>query len=233
MLPLYGALFVATYVIGSPGNHHTAATRRRVSVVRACAPEEPAEAVVGVADDEGSMTSSSSTMPMLPVPLISHSDSGSEEEGVRRRVLLIYTGGTLGMTKQADGALAPKKGYLQEVIVEMPEMRDPSMPELDLIEYDPLLDSSNVSPEDWSLLAKTISDNYYDYDGFVIVHGTDTLAYTASALSFMLEGLGKAVVLTGSMIPLAEVYNDARRNLVISMVFAAQLELCEVCAAGP
>ena len=62
----------------------------------------------------------------------------------------------------------------------------------------------------------------------MILHGTDTLAYTASALSFMLEGLGKAVVLTGSVIPLAEVYNDARRNLIISMVFAAQLELCEV-----
>jgi len=107
-------------------------------------------------------------------------------------------------------------------------VNSPSMPELDLIEYDPLIDSSNVAPEDWSRLAGQIRDNYYDYDGFVILHGTDTMAYTASALSFMLEGLGKAVVLTGSMIPLVEVYNDARRNLLISMVFAAELELCEV-----
>ena len=67
------------------------------------------------------------------------------------------------------------------------------MPELDLIEYDPLIDSSNISPKDWSRLARQIRDNYYDYDGFVILHGTDTMAYTASALSFMLEGLGKAV----------------------------------------
>ena len=73
-----------------------------------------------------------------------------------------------------------------------------------------------------------VHEHYYDYDGFVVVHGTDTMAYTASALSFMLEGLGKAVVLTGSIIPMAEVYNDARRNLVFSLIFAAQLELSEV-----
>ena len=77
------------------------------------------------------------------------------------------------------------------------------MPELDLVEYDPLIDSSNVGPEDWAALAAQIRENYYDYDGFVIIHGTDTMAYTASALSFMLEDLGKAVIVTGSMIPLA------------------------------
>ena len=124
-----------------------------------------------------------------------------------------------------NGSLAPKKGYLPQCIREMPEVRDPSMPDLDILEYDPLIDSSNIGPADWKSLASPVRDNYYDYDGFVIIHGTDTMAYTASALSFMLEGLGKAVVLTGSMIPLAEVYNDARRNLLISMVFAAQVRL--------
>lgn len=162
----------------------------------------------------------------LPTPLVSHSNCNSDE-GCSRRVLLIYTGGTLGMAPQ-NGTLAPKPGYLQAAIQAMPEVQDLSMPELDLLEYDPLIDSSNIAPEDWTGLARQIRDNYYDYDGFVIVHGTDTMAYTASALSFMLEGLGKAVVLTGSMIPLAEVYNDARRNLLISFIFAAQLELCEV-----
>ena len=169
-----------------------------------------------------------------PVRLVSKSgasadtlDDAMDFDSAVNRVLVIYTGGTLGMTMQ-DGSLAPKKGFLQKCIVEMPEVHAASMPELDLIEYDPLIDSSNISPKDWSRLARQIRDNYYDYDGFVILHGTDTMAYTASALSFMLEGLGKAVVLTGSMIPLAEVYNDARRNLLISMVFAAQLELCEV-----
>ena len=165
----------------------------------------------------------------VPIPLFSKHDAGDLTESDEiRRVLLIYTGGTLGMTKQADGSLSPEPGCLPKAIQAMPEMLDPSIPELDFIEYDPLIDSSNVTPRDWSKLAKQIQDSYYDYDGFVIAHGTDTMAYTASALSFMLEGLGKAVVLTGSMIPLAEVYNDARRNLLISFVFAAQLELCEV-----
>jgi L-asparaginase type I len=78
------------------------------------------------------------------------------------------------------------------------------------------------------LLAQQIADNYYSYDGFVILHGTDTMAYTASALSFMLENLGKAVVLTGSMIPLEEPVSDAKRNLLISMMVAAHLNITEV-----
>ena len=151
-----------------------------------------------------------------------------DEDDPPNKVLIIYTGGTLGMLKLPSGSLAPKQGHLAGCIAEMPEVNTDEMPELDLIEYNPLIDSSNVEPADWRRLACQIRDYYYDYDGFVIVHGTDTLAYTASALSFMLEGLGKAVVLTGSMIPLAEVYNDARRNLLISVVFAAQLDLCEV-----
>ena len=183
---------------------------------------------------------------IVPVPLVTKSATGSLREGERSerlsealhvplrpgvdnpgRVLLIYTGGTLGMSKQ-NGSLAPTKGYLRQAIQRMPEVLDESIPEIDLLEYDPLVDSSNIAPEDWSRLASQIRDYYFDYDGFVIVHGTDTMAYTASALSYMLENLGKAVVLTGSMIPLAEVYNDARRNLLIATVFAAQLELCEV-----
>jgi L-asparaginase len=142
-------------------------------------------------------------------------------------VLIIYTGGTMGMTKQ-DGALAPKRGFLPEVIAAMPETEDELMPSIDILEYETILDSSNVGPAEWVMLAKQVQEHYYDYDGFVVIHGTDTLAYTASALSFMLENLGKPVVLTGSMIPMGEVYNDARRNLIISLVFAAQLELPEV-----
>jgi len=166
-----------------------------------------------------------------PVPLIAREDSAEQEKDSHEmgpgRILLIYTGGTMGMTLQNE-SLTPLKGYLPQCIREMPEVHEPSMPEIDIVEYEPLIDSSNIGPEDWATLAAQVRDNYYDYDGFVIIHGTDTMAYTASALSFMLEGLGKAVVITGSMIPLAEIYNDARRNLLISMVFAAQLELCEV-----
>ena len=171
-----------------------------------------------------------------PVSLVKKADIGRSnadgfddyfEDQPVGRVLVIYTGGTLGMTLQ-NGTLAPEKGFLQQRIVEMPEVHAASMPEIDFIEYDPPIDSSNISPKDWGRLARQIRDSYYDYDGFVILHGTDTMAYTASVLSFMLENLGKAVVLTGSMIPLAEVYNDARRNLLIALTFAAQLELCEV-----
>ena len=173
-----------------------------------------------------------------PVPLFSRKEDDAERgwksdldvldnRPGAGRVLLINTGGTMGMTLQ-NGSLTPLKGYLAQCIRNMPEMHEPSMPEIDIVEYDPLIDSSNIGPDDWVGLATQVRDCYFDYDGFVIIHGTDTMAYTASALSFMLEGLGKAVVLTGSMIPLAEIYNDARRNLLISVVFAAQLELCEV-----
>ena len=134
----------------------------------------------------------------VPVPLFYKGGGGDsispdtfedDDHDDARRVLLIYTGGTLGMTKQPDGSLAPERGSLPNAIRLMPEMQDPSTPEIDIIEYDPLIDSSNVTPEDWARLATQIRDNYYEYDGFVIAHGTDTMAYTASALSFMLEGL--------------------------------------------
>lgn len=126
------------------------------------------------------------------------------------------------------GALEPKPGYLAEVVTQMPEFMNPDMPDTDIIEYDPLLDSSNIGPCDWSTLARHVGEHYYDYDGFVIVHGTDTMAYTGAALSFMLQGLGKPVILTGSIIPMCEVYSDARRNLIISVMFAARLDLAEV-----
>jgi len=146
------------------------------------------------------------------------------------RILAIYTGGTLGMVKK-DGTWAPpeRRGTLAKLIDSMSEFHDDGMPDLDMIEYEPLLDSSNIGPSDWVALAKTIAKHYYDYDGFVVIHGTDTMAYTASALSFMLEGLGKAVVITGSIIALREPFNDARRNLIASIMFASQLDLAEVC----
>ena len=143
-----------------------------------------------------------------PTPLTSYHKSGRDHaNGI---VLIIYTGGTLGMTKDTNtGALSNDPAYLRRCICEMPEFENPDIPDTDMIQYDPLLDSSNVGPSDWSSLADVIGQYYLDYDGFVIVHGTDTMAYTASALSFMLQGLGKPVVVTGSIIPLCEV--PARR----------------------
>lgn len=148
----------------------------------------------------------------------------------RRRVLLLCTGGTLTMAPDPKngGALAPVQGALVKYLKEMRELNDPGMPEVIAYEYQPFYDSSDLGPADWAVLANDIKANYLHFDGFVVCMGTDTMAYTATALSFMLENLGKPVVFTGSQIPLCEPYNDARRNLIMSMIFAARDTINEV-----
>jgi L-asparaginase len=111
----------------------------------------------------------------------------------------------------------------------MPELADPRMPAYDIHEYDPLLDSANTRPADWVAIGQDIVVHYDDYDGFIVLHGTDTMAYTASALPFFLQGLAKPAVITGSQIPLCEVRNDGRANLVTSMLIAAEYPVPEVC----
>ena len=147
----------------------------------------------------------------------------------KRKVLVIYTGGTLGMKHQEDGSLAPERGYLTEQIKTLPELARPEMPEIFIKEYEPLLDSSCMGPKEWVQICKDIEDNYHDYDGFVVLMGTDTMCYASSAVSFMLENLAKTVIFTGSQIPFCEVYNDARRNLIVSIIFASKSEIPEVC----
>src|SRR2546430_8160626 len=132
------------------------------------------------------------------------------------------------MRHTRDG-YSPEPGYLQQQLDAMPELRDDSMPLVSINEYAPLLDSSNMTPREWVWIAQDIARHYDDYDGFVVLHGTDTMAYTASALPFMLGGLGKPVVITGSQIPLCEVRNDARENLITSLLIAAGYEIPEVC----
>lgn len=95
-------------------------------------------------------------------------------------------------------------------------------------ENNELMDSSDMGPDDWQRIATNIETHYYDYDGFVVVMGTDTMAYASSAVSFMLENLGKPVVFTGAQIPLGEVINDARRNLSAAMLIAATVDCPEV-----
>ena len=145
-----------------------------------------------------------------------------------KRIYIAYTGGTIGMRRRADGAYAPEPGYLARVLAEMPELRDPSMPEYTVAEFAPLLDSANMTPNDWSRIAVDVHANYNRYDGFVILHGTDTMAYTASALAFMLRGLGKPVIFTGAQIPLCEVRSDGRANLITALQIAADLPFPEV-----
>lgn len=131
--------------------------------------------------------------------------------------------------KRTPNGYAPAPGYLQEQMSQMPELWHSAMPELMVYEFDPLLDSSNMTPDNWLMIARVIYDHYADYDGFVVLHGTDTMAYTSSALPFFLQGLQKPVIVTGSQIPLCEVRNDARQNLIASLIIAAYSEISEVC----
>ena len=135
---------------------------------------------------------------------------------MKKRVYIVYTGGTIGM-QRTRGAYRPRVGSLQAQMSEMPELRHESMPAYTIHEYDPLLDSSNMTPAEWVKIARDVESNYDRYDGFVVLHGTDTMAYTASALPFLIGGLRKPVIITGSQIPLCEIRNDARENLITSL----------------
>ena len=110
----------------------------------------------------------------------------------------------------------------------MNELQRPDMPDVVAHEYSPLIDSSDMGPGDWGMIASDIGANYHHFDGFVVLTGTDTMAYVASALAFQLESLGKPVVFTGSQIPLGEPYNDARKNLIMSIIFACRDTIHEV-----
>ena len=138
----------------------------------------------------------------------------------RKKILIINTGGTIGMVRTENG-YAPEPGALDRELKQIWDLSSPDMPEWDLIEFDPLLDSTNIRYEQWNDIADAIASNYDAYDGFVVLHGTDTLAYSSAALSFMLEGLDKPVIFTGSQIPLCEVRSDGRNNLITSMMIAA------------
>ncbi|XP_043999782.1 60 kDa lysophospholipase isoform X4 [Gambusia affinis] len=174
--------------------------------------------------------------------------------GNESRVLVINTGGTIGMTLH-DKGYAPTANTLVESLRKLPILHDelyahqtslyeyyrlentlvlpPSKLNKRIIytilEYSPLLDSSNMTTDDWGRIGKDIEKNYENFDGFVILHGTDTMAYTASALSFMCEHLGKPIVLTGSQVPIYELRNDGRDNLLGALLIAGQFVIPEVC----
>jgi len=137
-------------------------------------------------------------------------------------ILIIYTGGTIGMIKDEEtGTLTPFnfKGIYEQI----PLLRRFHY-QLDFHCFEPPLDSSDIKIEDWVELATIIHQNYESYDGFVILHGSDTMAYTASALSFMLENLNKPVILTGSQLPLGEIRSDGRENFITAIEIAATSE---------
>lgn len=146
----------------------------------------------------------------------------------KKRIYIAYTGGTIGMKPSKDG-FVPVEGYLSETIAGMPEFYHDDMPEFEIFEYNPLIDSANVSPEIWHTLALDIQKRYHDFDGFLVLHGTDTMSYTASALSFVFENLSKPVIITGSQIPLSQLRTDARINLLNALYIAAYHPINEVC----
>lgn len=173
-------------------------------------------------------------------------------------VLVLYTGGTIGMVETPDG-LKPKPGALLDYIRTLPILHDadyakttdlykryPPVTDLSTVcvlplskenlrvvyrikEYNPLLDSSNMTPADWEKIAKDIEQYYDQYNGFVVLHGTDTMAFTSSALSFICENLGKPVIVTGSQVPIYQVRTDGIDNLLVALLLAGQFDIPEVC----
>uniref|UniRef100_A0A0M3KCS6 Putative l-asparaginase I (inferred by orthology to a S. mansoni protein) n=1 Tax=Anisakis simplex TaxID=6269 RepID=A0A0M3KCS6_ANISI len=199
------------------------------------------------------------------------------QEMPEAKVLVLYTGGTIGM-KSVDGVYVPVAHYLPEAVRELPPLNDKAYVEAHyagaaikplclppvrhmhkrvlywvcalpikyprlmegvgklvfravvilIVEYHPLLDSSDMTFDDWIRIARDISASYDMFDGFVVLHGTDTMAYTSSVLSFMLENLRKPVVVTGAQIPICEVRSDGRDNFIGSLIIAGELIIPEV-----
>ena len=136
----------------------------------------------------------------------------------KARILLIYTGGTIGMIKDYDtGAL--KAFNFDELLQNIPELKILEH-EIETLSFDEPIDSSNMNPVYWFKIANIIDENYDDYDGFVVLHGSDTMSYSASALSFMFENLKKPVIFTGSQLPIGDLRTDAKENLITSIQIA-------------
>ncbi len=150
-----------------------------------------------------------------------------EPNKTMKRILLIYTGGTIGMKQNpTTGALAPVD--FAQIESEVPELHKFGA-QIDTITFDPVIDSSNLQPKQWGEISTLIKENYEAYDGFVVLHGTDTMSYSASALSFMLENLAKPVIFTGSQIPMGVLRTDGRENLITAIEIAVEGIVKEVC----
>lgn len=192
---------------------------------------------------------------MGPMPMAGSGES-PETNYPESRVLIIMTGGTICMQPSADG-LVPMTGFLENAMAPRPSFNDASDPvplsaykngeklilnslrtpptaysrhvRYTILEFSPLLDSSSISSIGWTEIALTVKENYHLFDGFVVLHGTDSLAYSASALSFMMSDLGKPVILTGSQASIFALQSDAVDNLLGSLIVAGTFQIPEVC----
>jgi len=140
-------------------------------------------------------------------------------EPKKQSILIIYTGGTIGMVEDPDNNSLKSLDF-KHIKNEVPELKK-FRHNLHCRNLDPIIDSSNVKPENWVKIATLIYEAYNDYDGFVILHGTDTMAYSASALSYLLENLRKPVIFTGSQLPIGLIRTDARENLISAIEIAS------------
>ncbi|MEO0058536.1 MAG: hypothetical protein RLZZ312_183 [Bacteroidota bacterium] len=141
---------------------------------------------------------------------------------LKPKILLVYTGGTIGMIKDAvSGAL--KAFNFGKLLQKIPELKLLDC-EIETISFEKPIDSSNMNPEHWVSIAEIIEKNHQDFDGFVVLHGSDTMSYTSSALSFMLENLSKPVIFTGSQLPIGDLRTDAKENLITAIQIAALQE---------
>jgi len=134
-------------------------------------------------------------------------------------ILLIYTGGTIGMVKDADSGVL-KAFNFNKLLKNIPELKLLDC-NIATISFETPIDSSNMNIEEWVKIAKIVEENYNQYDGFVVLHGSDTMSYSASALSFMLENLNKPVVFTGSQLPIGDLRTDAKENLITAIQVAS------------
>ena len=137
----------------------------------------------------------------------------------KSKILLIYTGGTIGMKKDFEtGAL--RAFNFSKLLQRIPELKQLDC-DIETISFEKPIDSSNMNPEKWANIATIIEDNYAVFDGFVVLHGSDTMSYSASALSFMLENLAKPVIFTGSQLPIGDLRTDAKENLITAIQIAS------------
>lgn len=144
-----------------------------------------------------------------------------------RRVLVLYTGGTIGMVS-SNGAYVPAPDFSARLARHLGE-RCGELPRFEVFELAQLIDSANLTPGNWTTMARVLIEHWNQYDGFVVLHGTDTMSYTASALSYMLQGCDKPVILTGAQIPLERSRTDALDNVINSLALAALPDISEVC----
>lgn len=145
-----------------------------------------------------------------------------------KKICIIYTGGTIGMVHSPDGYVPSPESFLQN-LESIPDLKHPNAPLWDLVQFSPLLDSTDMAVQEWNKIGQAIVQRYDQYDGFVILHGTDTMGYSASALSFMLNHLSKPVIFTGAQIPLCELRSDGKDNIINSVLIAASGQVHEVC----